>query len=198
MYGNDLSSRSRTLNGGRWRLTRFCSRCSASTSEPVTIVSTSAIRSTSWSIPARVSLAPGLEVLAHARAQRLRLADVEHLVALAAEEVDAGARRQPFQLPVDAARWPRGQGILGPMSEQPDRGQYLAYTFFRVQPEWRRLPGGRARGRQGRVRRGDRRVRAALRDAQRVLDDGRPARDATSSSGRSRSATRTSASSARR
>ena len=32
MYGNDLSSRSRTLNGGRWRLTRFCSRCSASTS----------------------------------------------------------------------------------------------------------------------------------------------------------------------
>ena len=32
MYGNDLSSRSRTLNGGRWRLTRFCSRCSASAS----------------------------------------------------------------------------------------------------------------------------------------------------------------------
>ena len=28
--GNDLSSRSRTLNGGRWRLTRFCSRWSAS------------------------------------------------------------------------------------------------------------------------------------------------------------------------
>ena len=39
MYGNDLSSRSRTLNGGRWRLTRFCSRWSASTSLPVTIVS---------------------------------------------------------------------------------------------------------------------------------------------------------------
>ena len=39
MYGNDLSSRSRTLNGGRCRLTRFCSRCSASTSLGVTIVS---------------------------------------------------------------------------------------------------------------------------------------------------------------
>ena len=45
MYGNDLSSRRRTLNGGRWRLTRFCSRCSASTSVFVTITSTSATRS---------------------------------------------------------------------------------------------------------------------------------------------------------
>ena len=44
MYGNDLSSRRRTLNGGRWRLTRFCSRWSASTSEPVTITSMSATR----------------------------------------------------------------------------------------------------------------------------------------------------------
>jgi hypothetical protein len=45
MYGKDLSSRSRTLNGGRYRLTRFCSRCSASTSLPVTITSMSATRS---------------------------------------------------------------------------------------------------------------------------------------------------------
>ena len=44
--------------------------------------------------PGALSLEPGLEVLAHARAQRLRLADVEHLAALASEEVDAGARRQ--------------------------------------------------------------------------------------------------------
>src|SRR6266516_4653813 len=55
MYGNDLSSRRRTLNGGRWRLTRFCSRWSASTSVPVTITSTSAIRFTMRAIPARVS-----------------------------------------------------------------------------------------------------------------------------------------------
>ena len=39
-----------------------------------------------------------LEVRAHARPQRLRLADVEHLAALVAEEVDAGLRREPFQL----------------------------------------------------------------------------------------------------
>ena len=31
------------------------------------------------------------------------------------------------------------QGILGRVSEQR-AGQYLAYTFFRVAPEWRRLP----------------------------------------------------------
>ena len=36
---------SRTLNGGRWRFTRFCSRWSASTSLPVTITSTSETRS---------------------------------------------------------------------------------------------------------------------------------------------------------
>src|SRR6266571_3577999 len=45
MYGKDLSSRSLTLNGGRCLLTRFCSRCSASTSVPVTITSTSCTRS---------------------------------------------------------------------------------------------------------------------------------------------------------
>ena len=56
-------------------------------------------------------------------------------------------------------------------------GQYLAYTFFRVQPDVAPAPGGGARGGQGRVRRGDRRVRAALRDAERLLDDGRAAGD---------------------
>src|ERR1700694_5204832 len=55
IYGNDLSSRSRTLNGGRWRLTRFCSRCSASTSVSVTITSKSATRPGSWPLAARVS-----------------------------------------------------------------------------------------------------------------------------------------------
>ena len=45
-----------------------------------------------------VVAAPGLEVLAHAGAQRFGLADVEDLVGLVAEEVDAGARRQPLQL----------------------------------------------------------------------------------------------------
>ena len=56
MYGNDLSSRSRTLNGGRWRLTRFCSRWSASTSLPVTITSMSATRSGSCRIWTRPSV----------------------------------------------------------------------------------------------------------------------------------------------
>src|SRR5581483_2049113 len=40
----------------------------------------------------------GLEVRADARPERLRLADVEHLAALVAEEVDAGLRRQRLQL----------------------------------------------------------------------------------------------------
>ena len=91
MYGNDLSSRSRTLNGGRWRLTRFCSRWSASTSLPVTIVSICGDAGDELVDPDAVVAAPGLEVLAHARPQRLRLADVEHVAALVAEEVDARA-----------------------------------------------------------------------------------------------------------
>ena len=55
MYGNDLSSRSRLLNGGRWRLTRFCSRWSASASVRVTITSTSSTRSVSCAVPTRES-----------------------------------------------------------------------------------------------------------------------------------------------
>src|SRR4051794_2151570 len=59
MYGNDLSSRNRTLYGGRWRLTRFCSRCSASTSLDVTIVSIVSTRVAICRMPWRVSLDPG-------------------------------------------------------------------------------------------------------------------------------------------
>ncbi len=47
--------------------------------------------------PGPVVAPAGLEVLAHARAQRLRLPDVEHLVGCVAEEVDARARGQPLQ-----------------------------------------------------------------------------------------------------
>ena len=104
MYGNDLSSRRRTLNGGRWRLTRFCSRWSASTSVPVTITSRSAMRPGSCGIAAR-AVAARLEVRAHARPQRLRLADVEDVAALVAEEVDAGLRRQRFELVLESL-WP--------------------------------------------------------------------------------------------
>ncbi len=37
-----------------------------------------------------------------------------------------------------------------------DQGQYVAYTFFRVDPAWRRLPVEERAAAQGRVRRGDR------------------------------------------
>ena len=44
----------------------------------------------------------------------------------------------------------------GVANVQGVNGQYVAYTFFRVDPAWRRLPvEERARG-EGRVRRGDR------------------------------------------
>jgi hypothetical protein len=43
-----------------------------------------------------------LEVRTHARPQGLRLADVQHLVAIAAEEVDAGLRGEPLELLPDA------------------------------------------------------------------------------------------------
>jgi hypothetical protein len=48
--------------------------------------------------PHPVVAAPGLEVLPHAGTQRLRLADVENVAALAAKEVDARLRRDPLQL----------------------------------------------------------------------------------------------------
>ena len=87
MYGKDLSSRSRMLNGGRWRLTRFLPRWSAPASFRVTMTSTSAIRGTSRSIPGRVS--PRWKY-ANAGAERFsRFADVEDVAGLAAEQVDA-------------------------------------------------------------------------------------------------------------
>ncbi len=49
---------------------------------------------------ARVA-ASRLEVLTDARPQRLRLADVEHVTAVAPEEIDTGPRREAFQLPLD-------------------------------------------------------------------------------------------------
>ena len=43
-------------------------------------------------------VAAAVEVAAHAGPERLRLADVEDLVAVAAKEIDARARRQPTEL----------------------------------------------------------------------------------------------------
>ena len=108
MYGNDLSSRSRTLNGGRWRLTRLCSTCSASASLPVTITSRSAIRSRSPRVVGPVLVAAALEVAAHARPQRLRLADVEDLARAVAKQVDAGLGREP------ASAGPRARCAIRP------------------------------------------------------------------------------------
>ena len=43
-------------------------------------------------------VAAPVEVAAHAGPERLRLADVEDVVAVAAKEIDARARRQPAEL----------------------------------------------------------------------------------------------------
>src|SRR5437764_1366584 len=78
-----------------------------------------------------------LEVRADAGAQGLRLADVEHLPAPVAEEVDARPRREVLELLGDALRRHRSRLALTAVSEH---GQYVAYTFYRVEPAWRRLP----------------------------------------------------------
>ena len=49
-YGKRLSSRSRTLNAGWWRLMRFASRISDSISFETTIVRTSTTRSTIFTV----------------------------------------------------------------------------------------------------------------------------------------------------
>ena len=49
-------------------------------------------------VDARARVAAAVEVAAHAGPERLRLADVEDLVALVAKEVHARARRQPSKL----------------------------------------------------------------------------------------------------
>ena len=77
-------------------------------------------------------------------------------------------------------------------------GQYVAYTFFKAKPEWRRLPvEERAAGKDAFAEVIDE-FAPRFDYLNVVLDDRRPARTATSSSGRSPGATRTSASSARR
>ena len=102
MYGNDLSSRSRTLNGGRCRLTRFCSRWSASTSLPVTITSTSATRS--GQLPD-----PDAAVAARWKYERTRersdfaLPTYRTSPSAVAEQVDARLRRQALQLRIHAS-----------------------------------------------------------------------------------------------
>ena len=96
MYGNDLSSRSRTLNGGRWRLTRFCSRCSASTSLEVTIVSIVSTRSAIWRMPWRVSLEPAWKYERTRGRSDFALPTYRTSPVRVAEEVDAGLRGTRF------------------------------------------------------------------------------------------------------
>src|SRR5918911_1027339 len=116
MYGNDLSSRSRTLNGGRWRLTRFCSRCRASTSFCVTITSISVTRSGSWRIAARESRLCWKYERTRGR---------KDVAALVAEEIDAGPRRQRFQLIVESRRH-LGQSSHGPAASARQRSPYMS------------------------------------------------------------------------
>ena len=101
MYGNDLSSRRRTLNGGRCRLTRSARRggprprCRRRSPRRPR-------RARKLTDPSSVVAAP-LEVGPHAGAQRLRLSDVEHAAAGVPEQVHAGLRRQALQLLLDAS-----------------------------------------------------------------------------------------------
>src|SRR5213075_1404857 len=48
------------------------------------------------------------------------------------------ARTPSFRSARSPCRW-RAPASISAMSE-PDRGQYVAYTFYRVDPAWRRLP----------------------------------------------------------
>ena len=65
----------------------------------------------------RARVRRGLEVRAHARPQRLGLADVEHLAALVAEEVDARLRREPFQLLFDMCGHGRARVASDPVKK---------------------------------------------------------------------------------
>ena len=93
--------------------------------------------------------APRLEVGAHARPQRLRLADVEHVALLVPEEVDARLRgRKRLQLLLDV-------GHLGYLSHGVKR-------LLAASAGGTRAPGGGARGRVvGRLRRRRGRASAA-------------------------------------
>ena len=62
-----------------------------------------------------------------------------------------------------------------PMSSEAQGGQYVAYTFFKADPAWRRLPV-EERDRQGCVRRGGRELERPFRAPARLLDRGRSPR----------------------
>jgi len=90
MYGNDLSSRSRTLKGGRWRLHEVLLE--------VQRLDLAGRHDRLDRLEARGHLLDplpcvaraGLEVRAHARSQRLRLADVENVAAFVPQDVGGG------------------------------------------------------------------------------------------------------------
>ena len=91
------------------------------------------------------------------------------------------ARRHAGRLPLARPLRLASRGV--------DTGQYVAYTFYRVDPAWRRLPVEERAAGQGRVRRGGRVVGGA--HGRRCAPTPAPASGptATSSSGRSPSAT---------
>ena len=94
MYGNDLSSRSRTLNGGPVPLDEVLlevQRLGLALRDD----HLDPMHPLHELVDAGARVAAAVEVAAHAGPERLRLADVEDLVALVAKEVDARARRQP-------------------------------------------------------------------------------------------------------
>ena len=93
-----MSSRSFTLKRGWCFLIRWFSRSSASFSAVTTIVSTSADGAAEKARRDEEPLVAAVaEVLAHARAQVLRLADVDDLPARVLEQVDAGLGRDPIE-----------------------------------------------------------------------------------------------------
>ena len=123
--------------------------------------------------------ASGLEVRAHAWAQRLRLADVEHAALGVAKEVDARLRGQAFQLVADVGH--------SAIKSRCPRGAYSSITGrrYRVADETgvSRTSGG-VRAGAGRARRGTdadarrRRGRRPQREPRRGkgADDAAPAR----------------------
>ena len=200
MYGNDLSSRSRTLNGGRWRLTRFCSRCSASTSRlgDDRLDRLDAVGHLPDAL-ARVARA-GLEVRADARTQRFRLADVEHLALRvrgrdrprdAAARASAGSRcglrpsgcqrTEALAVPRRARPLPRFAGLLH-LVERRVGGRSRACSSARPRTwrssrtptsrssRWTR-PGSRASTRSGSRRPGRRARRRSARTTRSILGE---------------------------
>ena len=103
MYGNDLSSRRRTLNGGRWRLTRFLLEMKRLHPAPGDdYLEVGDPRHEPWNRGLVVAAAL-LKIRAHARPQRLRLADVEDVTPLVPKEVDALRVGIDFSVPLMSA-----------------------------------------------------------------------------------------------